>query len=146
MDIMFVNMKVLGKLGPGMKINTKGKYFEIDDTTWYQFAFRWFRGDNRDISFDKVQQTISQFVKLSKEAIVDYKYANIEINEKYLDNTPEEFIKKCKHISINVIKGLGSLKDTYIHDETFCCKIDFQIESIQTLLKLIEKETKNHFD
>lgn len=146
MDIMFINMKVLGKLGPGMKINTKGKYFEIDDTTWYQFAFRWFRGDNRDISFDKLQQTINQFIKLSKDAITDYKYANIEIFEKYLDNTPEEFIKKCRIICISAIKGLNSFKDTYIHDETFCCKIDFEIETLQTLLNLIIKETKIHFD
>jgi len=38
-----------------LKINTKDKYLKLDDTTWWQGVFRWYRGDSRITMYEKIQ-------------------------------------------------------------------------------------------
>jgi len=138
---LIIDLKVISKIGPGTKINTKEKYLELDDTTWWQGALRWYRGDSRQTSSDKIHTTINSCSTIINLAIQD-------LNEKlsiplpmYLDSTPEDFLEIMLTNLKSAKIGLENLKDTYIHDITLSSKIEMDISSINRMINLIEKKS-----
>jgi len=67
-DIL-INLKVIGKIGPGDKINTKKKHFDKDNTSWYQPFLRLYRGDSRECSINQVNCLINEANNLITVAI-----------------------------------------------------------------------------
>jgi len=137
---LIIDLKVISKIGPGTKINTKEKYLELDDTTWWQGALRWYREDSRQTSSDKIHTTINSCSTIINLAIQD-------LNEKlsiplpmYLDSTPEDFLEIMLTNLKSAKIGLENLKDTYIHDITLSSKIEMDISSINRMINLIEKK------
>ena len=140
---LLVNLKVLGKIGPGSKINTKEKYLELDDTTWYQSALRWYRGDSRYTTSDKIQTTIKKSSIIVNNAIKDLHENGDYLSEKYINSTPEDFLTLVLGILKNAKIGVENLKDTYVHDTTLSSQLEMDISSLDRQIKTIEKNLIN---
>lgn len=115
-----INLKLLGKLEMGVKLNTRGSYFSIDDTRWDQGVRRMWRGDNRDSTYEK----ISELIKDTKELL-----------EKDSSDEFKEFLIPILKLAT---KGLCSLKETYSSDKTFLSKIDLEIETMERIIKRMD--------
>lgn len=136
---LLIDLKVISKIGPGNKINTKEKYLELDDTTWWQGALRWYRGDSRQTTSDKVHITISSCSHIINAAISDFRTEPDKIVQMYLNSTPYDFLIMMRN-SIKTAKvGVENLRDTYIHDTTLSSKLEFDILSIDRQVGMIDK-------
>lgn len=138
---LIIDLKVISKIGPGTKINTKEKYLELDDTTWWQGALRWYRGDSRQTSSDKIHTTITSCSTIINLAIQDIKEKLSVPLPMYLDSTPEEFLEIMLTNLKSAKIGLENLKDTYIHDTTLSSKLEMDISSVNRMINLIEKNS-----
>jgi hypothetical protein len=128
---LFVDLAVLGKVGSGYKINTKGVYLELDDSKWYQPASRWFRGDSRHSTMEKINSTIETTSLLVKE-VCDYP------TEMYMKMSSKVFLEKIYTIVKEAIAGLENLSGTYHKDITICSQLRFGILTLQQTCKDIE--------
>lgn len=139
---LIIDLKVISKIGPGSKINTKEKYLELDDTTWWQGALRWYRGDSRQTTCDKIHLTILYSSSIVNLAINDLKDKLESPLPMYLDSTPLEFLEiMLKNLESAKI-GLENLKDTYIHDTTLSSKLEMDISSVIRQISTISKNIK----
>lgn len=141
-DKLMTNLKVIGKIGPGFKIDTKGKYLKLDDTTYWQGALRWYRGDNRDTMYEKVHSTILSSLKIITMAIKDIKENSQIPMDIYNSVSPEDFIITMYDILKNSKVGLENLKDTYNSDSTLTSRLEMDIISVQNQLILISKNVE----
>lgn len=139
---LMIDLKVLSKIGPGSKINTKEKYLELDDTTWWQGAIRWYRGDSRQTTSDKIHTSVMGCSSIINSAINDYKDNLDTPLPMYLDSTPEDFLILMFGNLSGARIGIENLRDTYIHDNTLSSKLEMDIASVKRQLSLIEKTIK----
>ncbi len=136
---LLIDLKVISKIGPGTKINTKEKYLELDDTTWWQGALRWYRGDSRQTTSDKIHTTISSCSHIINAAINDFRNEPDIIVQMYLNSTPHDFLVMMRTSLKSAKVGVENLRDTYIHDTTLSSKLEFDILSIDRQVGLVEK-------
>lgn len=140
LDNLIINLKVLGKISAGSKINTKEKYLEIDDNTWGQAIARWIRGDNRKATCDAIHSIISSASHVIQHSLRSKKTDLVQ--EKFLHMTHNELLealyKELKKVEI----GVASLKDTYIRDTTLSSKLEIEIGTIKRQIESIEE----HFE
>jgi hypothetical protein len=141
-ETLMVNLKVMAKIGPGFKINTKEKYLELDDTTWVQGVLRWYRGDSRQTTLDKIHISVNSSANHVNKALADFKENNDIPCEMYLNSTAEEFLITIHEIIRNAKVGLENLKDTYIHDETLSSRLEMSISSLERQINNIERNIK----
>jgi hypothetical protein len=125
-----INLKILGELEMGVKLNTRERYFTLDDTTWYQGLNRKWRGDTRDSTYEKVSQLVTETKEL------------LESNEPNLENTIEEFVNFMVPIIDKAKKGLRSLQETYTADKTFISQIDLEISVLERIIQKLDPSNK----
>jgi len=138
-DKLMTNLKVIGKIGPGFKIDTKGKYLKLDDTTYWQGATRWYRGDSRDTMYEKVHSNILSSLKIINMAIND-NISNPDTPLTIYNNvSPTDFLVTMHDILKNTRIGLENLRDTYNADSTLTSRLEMDIISVQNQVALILK-------
>lgn len=123
---MIINLKILGQLDTGMKINTQNQYFTIDDKR-IQNITRWYRTDNRRYTYEKISKLVEdlgRFYDTEKQPPVGY--------------TNENF----REILENAITGLEKLKGTYIEDKTIVSMFEVEIDLLGRILSKIPKDPK----
>lgn len=140
-ETLMVNLRVLGKVGPGMKVNTKEKYLEIDDTQWYQSFLRWFRGDKRDSAVDKIHTIAQDIGILINTAIRDIRENRNDPSDLYMGSSPEEFLYTIAVIVDAAKTGIENLKDTYHHDTTLASKLELIVDSLSRHAKAARGDT-----
>ena len=143
-DKLLTNLKVIGKIGPGFKINTKGKYIQLDDTTYWQGFTRWYRGDSRDTMYEKIHSTINSCNKVILMAINDYGEDPSKSFSIYNDCSPQDFLSIIYDILRNAKNGLENLKDTYNSDPTLSSRLEIDIISIRNQLQLLFETLGDH--
>lgn len=129
---LITDLKVLGKVGPKNKINTKTIGLDLDDTHWYQSIIRWYRGDSRYIAGNKIKSIVQHSSDIVNDAIKfdpDNKY--------YEDMTPKEFLEFLKDTLRDAKVGLEHLKDTYFEDNRFSSELESYINSLNRQVKII---------
>lgn len=114
-------LKFIGRVRKGEKINTQHMFVQpcgfattVSRTIISQ--------DNRANTLNFVHTTIAKA---------------FEILETYEKSDKESEVAMCPHIKDDLkgaMKGLESLKDTYITDVKFCCDMDTLLQSIQAKL------------
>jgi hypothetical protein len=112
-DVTWVNLKVLAKLEPFQKLNTRRTHFQLQTSAIPyvpEFITRWWVGSNRE----------SDYVRL-KEL---YAAANTIIQD---DNHRERMVEHLK----DSCNGLVALQKTYENDATTKAKIDWLIDSVR---------------
>ena len=141
-EILILDLDVIGEITEGKKLDTKGKYLGLYDTNFWQGAIRWFYGDSRTSVADKIKIITFSSLDFINKAIKDLKAGNTKVEKKYLNMKPETFLREmhCKLIKAN--KGLGHLKDTYLIDILFTKQIQIHINALNRQIKMIEEIVK----
>lgn len=138
LERLMTNLRVLGKLGPGFKINTKGRYLKLDDTTYWQGVTRWYRGDSRDTMYEKVHTSVTSVNKLLTLLLEDIRVAPDIQNEFYGDCTPRVFMGILGDVLESAKLGLDNLKDTYENDPTLASRLEMDIANIKNQINIIQ--------
>jgi hypothetical protein len=113
------NLKFIGKIQEGEKINVKYKFVQpvglatsLSRTFYYQ--------DNKGNAFNFINHTVSR---------------SIEIFKLYFHTGSASDITMCRNILSDLKKammGIRNLKITYLHDTMFCCKLDTLTTELST--------------
>lgn len=122
---LIINLKVIGKIGTGFKINTKEKYIELDDSTWYQWALRKYRGDTRYSSITKINDTVEQVKFLIRIALEEVE--SERIHDRYMGRTPRDFLEFIRGVLEETVKGLKNLMNTYTRDTTIYSQLEMNL-------------------
>lgn len=134
---LIINLKTLGNLERGIKLNTREKYFTLDDFNWYQGAKRFYRRDDRTVTYEKISFLIRNISEL----------INGSDGYKFLGRSSQDDLKKYM---VPILKrargGLGHLQATYEDDKTFVNQIDVEISIIQRLIENSEDRSDNNIE
>ena len=116
-DITLINLKVMGKLDPHVKIDTQSSLFKtrtLSRWQWPDWIRRWFNGTSREVDISKIQQLYSNAFSLA------------------LGDSPivEQITKDLKRS----VRGLKNLKITYDDDTTMAAQIDLIISKVENII------------
>jgi hypothetical protein len=116
-----INLKVISKLKPHMRLDTSTTYFKVySSEAWFgEWAIRWWSAHNR-------KKDIACVTQLYEECL---KY--IESNAKE-EKSYEQVIKQVKLALKNSLDGLENLKVTYEDDLTCVSSLEYIIECVNT--------------
>ena len=110
-----INMKVIGKLQPHVRLDTSSALFKIYQPSAYMPVWiqRWWAVHNRKTDIARVSQLYEQVLKIAEHGV-------------------EEDTKiQLKNALKESIGGLNNLKTTYEDDITCSASIEYIIDSIQ---------------
>lgn len=108
MEETLVNLRILAKLQPFQRLNTRRTLFEITPKRKFlpEWLQRWWEGSSRESDFGRIRDVyMSAFDHMNESVRV--------------------------HLSEST-KGLHSLKKTYENDQTMLARLDNLIESVNT--------------
>ena len=128
---ILINLKILGELEIGVKLNTRERYFELDDPSWYQGARRKWRGDTKQSAYEKISELILDTKEMLENSTTD---------PSSLENSLEEFNAFMVPILEKASKGLRSLQETYSYDKTFISQIDLEINVLERMIQKLDPE------
>lgn len=132
---IMINLKVIGKIKPGCKLNSKEKYLKVDDSTIYQWVLRKYRGDSRHVTIERVTCVIHDAIHLIHDALKNP-------NASFLNVPAAEFIEKMHEFLVEAGTGLENLQDHYINDTTISTQLEMDKYLLeQCILKI--KKNKN---
>jgi len=115
-DVVWVNLKVLSKLEPFQKLNTRRTHFQLQTSTNIylpEFVLRWWIGSNRESDYTRLKELYIAAAKILKT---------------------DERDRMIQHLKES-LKGLVSLQKTYENDATTKAKIDWLIDSVNESIK-----------
>lgn len=116
-EAIIVNLKVLHKLEPYQKLNTKLKHFTISTLGWVpDWARRWYFSQSRESDYQRLQDLYKCTFKLLEKKTNRYILPDLR----------------------NSMKGLINLKKTYEGDITFSARMDYLMDSIHKQLPVDE--------
>ena len=120
MDTTLVNLKVISKLEPSVKLETDGILFQqIEWSIFPEWARRWWYGQSRYTTLNKIKQL--------------YKNAFSLVNNNALEKSSRIRVFEALYESID---GLVKLKQTYASDSTITAQLDVIVEDIHELIKI----------
>ena len=115
-DVIWVNLKVLAKLQPFQKLNTRRTHFQLQNPSSVyipDFLYRWWVGSNRESDFNRLKELYIAAAKILKT---------------------DERERMKSHLRES-LKGLESLQKTYENDATTKAKIDWLMDSVKESMK-----------
>ena len=119
-DVTWVNLKVLAKLEPFQKLNTRRTHFQlqtVSGTSYVQlpeFVVRWWIGSNRESDFQRLKELYQSASKILQ---------NEALRERMISHLTES------------LKGLNALQKTYETDATMKAKIDWLLDSVNKTIE-----------
>ena len=115
-DILWINLKVLGKLPPFAKLNTYSELFYIESTKFYSPTGIWrmIRGDSRNLAIKRINTLIEKATFILSQ--------NKDKNQNLI-----------KHLQC-AMNGLENMKKTYQDDITTIAAIERLLDKIQILV------------
>jgi len=117
MDTTLVNLKVISKLQPCVKLETDGILFQqVEWSIFPEWTRRWWYGQSRQTTISKIKQLHKSAFSIAK---TDDKIAVQRVME-----------AMCESLS-----GLVHLKETYAGDNTLISQLDVVIEDINEMMK-----------
>jgi len=137
---LLINLKCIGKIGVGYKLNTKGSYLALDDTTSIQGCRRWYRGDSRHAAIAKIRDVVHSALNLVDECLKEQdRGEKNEVNfcQKYLRSDTISFLETFMHELEKTKIGLRNLKNTYYNDTYIDSELEIHMWHINDKIKLI---------
>jgi hypothetical protein len=132
---LIINLKIIGHLKTGVKLNAREKFFELDDINWYQGLFRLYRRDDRTVTYEKITFLIKDLSEL------------ILLEDKKLHDTTGNMFKNRLEfngyifpILSEAINGLKTLTTTYKDDETFIAQLELELDRLIRISYLVRPE------
>lgn len=114
-EALWVNLKILSKLQPFQRINTRGALFKCDQPRMLripEFLDRWISGATRDSDFNRIRDLYTM-----------------------AKNTIGEQDEKLKRHLVDSTKGLESLQKTYENDIMMKARIDTLLEEVKEMIE-----------
>lgn len=137
-DDTISNLKFIGKIRDGDKINTANLYIQprgivtkFSRTVWNQ--------DNRNNTFAFVVNTVTLSMNILN--------LNLGKNMNSINTNPVNLVM-CNSIIIdieNALIGIQNLGKTYKLDTMFCCKLETFIQEIKAQLEPVKQRLSNEF-
>lgn len=150
---LFINLKVLSKIEEGQKLYTKNEYLMLDDGTSYkQTMLRWWHGEDRISTLNKIQEVVESAIGCGQNAInselLHQAHVTNNVNNNDVNNTNNlrqwetERDKLIQIDNVNLLKilsseitgallGIRKLKNTYDDDKTLGSKLELEIELLE---------------
>lgn len=107
------NLKVLSRLKPGQKLNTRYHHYSIEDYSFFSYKslLRWANGESRSQTIDSLTQLVESCVNQHGMKDDEKKRLLIQLNESK--------------------RGIENLGVTYNEDSTTCAGLEYIIEIIK---------------
>lgn len=117
MDTTLVNLKVISKLQPCVKLETDGILFQqVEWSIFPEWTRRWWYGQSRQTTISKIKQLYKSAFSIAK---TDDKIA----------------VQRVMEAMCESLAGLVHLKETYAGDNTLISQLDVVIEDITEMMK-----------
>jgi hypothetical protein len=150
MDRLFINLKVLSKIEEGQKLYTKDEYLTLDDgTTYKQTLLRWWHGEDRTKTLDKIQEVVANSIGCGQNAInseilvqksttkdtcvsdkVKIRHWETE-RDKFIQTDNKDLLKGLSSEMDKALVGIRKLMSTYEDDKTLGSKLELEIELLE---------------
>lgn len=150
MDRLFINLKVLSKIEEGQKLYTKDEYLTVDDGTSYkQMMLRWWTGEDRIRTLDKIKEVVRNSIGCGQNAInsemILRAQNNSEINssdkikiaqweadrDKFIQLDNKNLLISLSKEMSGALNGIKKLQTTYNDDKTLGSKLELEIELLE---------------
>lgn len=131
-DLLF-NLKIISELNTADKLSCSSKLFRIDDPSYTQGIYRWWYGEDRAKTLEKLNQIIdSTFEYMDKTFTQRVRSPGSgDTQERVLYETNSQIMQKFYITLIDTIKGLDKLKSTYVIDKSMTTGLGLLIEKIR---------------
>jgi hypothetical protein len=140
---LLVDLRTLGKIEEGKKINTKEKYISSDDTTFLQPLWRWYRGDSRISTGNKIEKVLTCSSNLIEKAVMDVNNGYDDPKDIYIKIPPSKFLDDIRVVLVQANAGVKNLRDTYVQDDTISSKLEMHIQTLGRQIEIINETLKN---
>lgn len=142
-DLLF-NLNIISELKKSDKLSCPERLLRIDDPGYRQSFTRWWYGEDRSKTLEKLNQIID-----ATFAYIDRTYLNeLDCNSEYrkdkkmLYENNSEKLQKFYLALNNTIRGLEKLKSTYSNDTSMTTGLDLLMGKINTRKEKINKILK----
>ena len=146
-DTILLNLKIISQIKENDKLITSNSMLEID-TTYFQFAKRWFNNDSRISTIEYIKSIVDATLEITDTTLSEEnKLKSKNIFEEDNSHLLQRFLLEMT----NACKGLDNLKITYSNDISIVSAIEIskekllmRMEGIQKILKInVNKDTKD---
>lgn len=136
--LTILNLKMLGQIDTGTKLNTRGNEFTLDDCNIFQGIYRYYRRDDRCHTLTKIEQLVRNVQTLVNHLIDGKNVHTVQNGFPYIT------IDKIALDIENGMNGLEKLRDTYNHDKTTSTKLEIEISCLKDVLLKIKPDYKTN--
>jgi hypothetical protein len=112
-DALYINLKILAKLGNHQRLNARAELLAIEPAHWYLPLARYFRGDNRSITVKRIDELVS--------GCVAFLAAH--------GTTEHEAVTMHAHLAA-AEAGMRNLMETYAADATMTSSLERIVDKI----------------
>lgn len=144
-DNILLNLKIISQIKENEKITLVNNTIEIDNR-FFQSVYRWFAGDNRTITLNKIKEVIENSYNIIdciilNESANNNQHKNI-CNNNILSKNNSQLLNDFSLNLSNTIKGLENLKTTYKYDITINSELEIIIDNIKDRIAKIHNILK----
>ncbi len=145
-DLLF-NLKLIAELDKYDKLSCNSSKLSIDDSGYFQSFVRYFKGESRTKTIEKLNKIVDHTFKYINETFKD------ELEEQLLEEqlskedprmyeNNSQILQKFLVALLETTKGLDKLKFTYTNDRSMVTGIELIIDKIKMRADMIKKILK----
>ncbi len=131
-DLLF-NLKIISELNTADKLSCSSKLFKIDDPSYTQGIYRWWYGEDRAKTLERLNQIIDSTFEYMDRTFTQRVRSpgSCDTQERVLYETNSQIMQKFYITLIDTIKGLDKLRSTYVIDKSMTTGLGLLIEKIR---------------
>lgn len=123
---IFINLKVISRLKPGLKLVVQNNLLNIDNTL-FQTVVRWLYGAGRTVSIEFIERVVTKAFEFNERVVTSDDKAKDPLTSECRNHT---IIRLTTDLN-NCIDGLNNLKQTYSSDSLVSSRIDYVVDKIK---------------
>jgi len=121
---------VIARLTENKRLSVRSGHVDIDNDKKFQFIWRWWNGDDREVCLDRVRQIFNEAVHMARIAIQEIGLANA--SKQFIEK--ERSLRKYGRITEALEAaghGIETHKVTYKNDDRFCSLVDVLVANVR---------------
>ena len=134
LDNIILNLKIIAKIKPGLKLSIKENNLYIDNS-YFQYIFRTLVGDSREKTI-KFLDNLDKSINFRLEEIIKNTDENI-----FLNSNENILLDLCYNLNLSLV-GLNNLKNTYNSDQFTVSKIEMLVVNFELKCRKISSILK----
>jgi len=123
---IFINLKVISRLKPGLKLVVHDNLLNIDNT-FFQTLVRWVNGSGRSVSVDFIEHVVTKAFEFNERVVS----SDDKVKDPLTSECRNHIIIRLSSDLSNCIDGLSNLKQTYSSDSLIQSRIDYIVDKIK---------------